>query len=302
MHWPLRRRKPLQLPSDSLQSLLSALKSRLQTADVADSNLEASIILEHVTGLDRTSLLRDIRRPVSASELNAAAGLLQRRLEGEPVQYVVGKGWFYGREFYVDSRVLIPRPETELLIGLSLDRGLRSLPGSPELKVVDVGTGSGVLAITAALENPGAQVVATDLSLDALRVARCNCVLHGVAGRVELVATDGLTGISDRFNLILANPPYVPTDEIARLQREVRDFEPRLALDGGDDGLGIVRRLLPQCTDLLVAGGWLLIELACGQALSVSALLTESGTWSEVSVVQDLVGVDRVVCARRAAR
>ena len=301
MHSQPPQRKPLQPQPDTLQSLLIAMQSRLLTAGVADPGLEASILLEHLTGLDRTSLLRDMQRAASPYELSVSSELLVRRLAGEPVQYIVGKAWFYGREFLVDPRVLIPRPETEMLIDLTKNLPSMLPGGSGEPIIADVGTGSGILAATLALECCRAHVMASDVSPGALRVAYQNCVRHRVQNHVEFIACDALGGISRQFDIIVSNPPYVRSVDMSGLQREVRDFEPQTALDGGDDGLDVVRGLVVQSAAYLRTGGTLLLEVGVGQAGEVTGLMTQLGVWVEVDVVSDLSGIARVVCARRAA-
>ena len=295
------QRKPLQPRPDSLQSLLSAVQSRLQSADVADAGLEASILVEHATGLDRTLLLRDIQRPASTFESGAVDELVDRRLAGEPVQYIVGRAWFYGREFDVDRRVLIPRPETEGLVVAALELLAGRIEGSTRPNICDVGTGSGILAITLALECPEAHVVATDLSAGALDVACRNCVRHEVGDRVQLVQCDGLAGVSQKVDIVVSNPPYIRSGDIQALQSEVRDFEPHMALDGGPDGLDMLRSLIAECAEHVVAGGTALLEVGSGQADEVCDLMTDTGLWTEVKVQADLSGVDRVVCGRRRA-
>ena len=225
--------------------------------------------------------------------------MLERRVAREPVQYIVGKAWFYGRPFYVDRRVLIPRPETELLVDVAL--GLRPRLREPVEAPLfaDVGTGSGILAITLALELMGARVVATDVSREALQVASLNRTHYGVEEEVQFVCCDGLSGLQGAFDAIVSNPPYVRSADIANLQREVRDHEPHFALDGGEDGLDVVRRLVELSESRLAPGGSLLAEVGVGQADAVVELLRRSDGWAEVKAVDDLAGVPRVVCATR---
>lgn len=263
--------------------------------------LESSILLEEVTGLNRTSLLRDISRVASSTESSLAMALLERRLAGEPIQYIVQTAWFYGREFYVDPRVLIPRPETELLVELSLLILPMRRNGAPGPRIADIGTGSGILAITLALECERASLVGTDVSQDALLVAAKNADYHGVRESTRFVRCDGLSALSGVFDLIVSNPPYVRMSDIPALQHEVRDHEPRVALDGGEDGLDIVRRLIQQAETRLASNGTLLVEIGIGQVEEVVRELRSSGRWRDVRAVDDLAGVPRVVCARSAA-
>jgi release factor glutamine methyltransferase len=211
---------------------------------------------------------------------------LHQRLQGKPTQQITGAQEFYGRDFRVTPDVLIPRPETEHVIEAALQLGARN--------IIDIGTGSGVIAITLALET-GARVVGTDVSFAAVRVAADN------SRRLDAAATwlacdlgSALAGGS--FDLVVSNPPYVAARDKATLQREVRDYEPEIALYGGDDGLEIYCRLVPEAERLLAPGGWLAIEIGATQAAAVSGML---GAWTEVELRNDLAGLPRVILARR---
>jgi release factor glutamine methyltransferase len=212
---------------------------------------------------------------------------LHERIQGKPTQYITGHQEFFGREFGVTPDVLIPRPETEHLVeeALKRARGARV--------ILDIGTGSGAIAATLALETQ-ARVIATDISLPALRVAASNAKRLGA--RVDFVACDLGAAIADRVcDVIACNPPYVPASDAANLQREVRDYEPALALYGGQDGLAVYRRLVPEAARLLRPGGWLLMELGYAELEPVRAML---GRWREVETVADLAGIPRVIAAR----
>ena len=212
---------------------------------------------------------------------------LHQRLQGQPTQQITGVQEFYGRDFRVTPDVLIPRPETEHVIEAALKLGARN--------IVDIGTGSGAIAITLALET-GARVVGTDLSLAALRVAAQNSRRLGAA--VQWLACDLASGlIDDSFDVVISNPPYVPARDKTALQREVRDYEPEIALYGGDDGLEIYRRLIPEAERLLAPGGWLVMEIGYALAEPISAML---GAWKEVEIRSDLAGLPRVILAQRA--
>ncbi|MDP8990385.1 MAG: peptide chain release factor N(5)-glutamine methyltransferase, partial [Acidobacteriota bacterium] len=207
-----------------------------------------------------------------------------QRMKGEPTQYITGRQEFYGREFRVTRDVLIPRPETEHLIEAALARGAES--------ILDIGTGSGAIAVTLALETT-MRVTATDVSPAALRVARQNA--QALAARVDFVACDLGAAFNDgSFDLVVSNPPYVAERDRASLQSEVRDHEPGLALFGGEDGLAVYRRLIPEATRLLRPDGWLMMEL--GDAEAVREMCAD---WSGVEVVNDLAGIPRVLLARR---
>ena len=285
-------------PSDSIQACLLHTRGILANAGVESPEQEAALLLQHVTGQSLTHLLCQLQRTPVATELAALEKLLSRRLNREPSQYILGYATFYGRDFDVDSRVLIPRPETELLVeqfaGLSPE-----LPRHGEqLRVIDVGTGSGALAITLACESPELEIEATDASREALQVAAANCVRHGVRERVRLVQGDLLSGFRRGFAAVVANLPYVPSGAFAELSPEVRVYEPRLALDGGPDGLREVRRVIDQASEALVRNGWLLLEVGEGQSGLVETLMRQAGCWTDVKTVCDLAGVGRVVLGK----
>ena len=216
---------------------------------------------------------------------------LHQRMQGKPTQYITGVQEFYGREFRVTPDVLIPRPETEGLIEAAL---ARANAAGIHAAIVDIGTGSGALAVTLALKT-GRCVVATDLSLDALQVAKDNA--QRLRAHVSFVACDlGSSLASQAFDLVISNPPYIPLSQQAGLQREVRDWEPSLALYGGDDGMSVYRRLIPEAARLLRPGGWLMMETGLETAEAVRGLLAE---WNSVETLDDLAAIPRVVIGRK---
>ena len=224
----------------------------------------------------------------------------QRRL-GEPVAYLLGVREFYGRPFLVTRDVLIPRPETELVVDEALaalaERGTSNV--APRL--ADVGTGSGCLAITLALEYLSARVAATDVSAAALAVAVENAARLGVEGHIRFRRTPLLGGAADSFDVIVSNPPYISARDAATLAPDVRDYEPELALFAGDDGLAVIRELVPAAERALTPGGWLIMEIGAGQAEGVSRLVLAAADLELVRVTPDLAGIPRVVVARRQA-
>ncbi len=218
--------------------------------------LTAELLLGEVLSLDRVHLYTDFERPLQRGELASFRALVQRRAAGEPTHYLLGRREFFGRSFKVDGRVLVPRPETEMLV----EAALGCLGDASGARALDLCTGSGCIGVTLAAERPSLRVVATDASLPALEVARENAATLGVADRVELRAGDLFAPVGEeRFELIASNPPYVETGAIGGLSPEVRR-EPRQALDGGPDGLGLIRRLIEGAREHLVPGGWLLFE------------------------------------------
>ncbi|HHH41440.1 MAG TPA: peptide chain release factor N(5)-glutamine methyltransferase [Chloroflexi bacterium] len=249
--------------------------------------LEAEVLLSHVTGLPRATLLAHPERPLPPAQRRRYRALLQRRAAGYPLPYLTGRVEFYGLEFAVTPDVLIPRPETERLVELALARRPRT--------AVDVGTGSGCVAVTLAVHLPDVRVYATDLSGPALRVAAANARRHSVAGRVRLIQCDLFGPLAGPVDLVVANPPYVAAAEWASLPTSVRRYEPRLALDGGADGLAVIRRLLGEAPRLLGPGGTLLVEIGAEQGKDAAALARALYPGARVAVHPDLAGRDRVL-------
>jgi len=271
---------------------------RLADAGVGEPEANAERLLLHVLGVTKAELLRDFREPFPGARREAWEAALRRKERGEPVQYIVGEQHFCGRAFRVTPAVLIPRPETELLA----EAVLAALPADEPMVVADVGTGSGALAVTLAAERPEWRVVATDLSEEALAVARENAARHGVAERIRFVRGDLLEPFlagapEDVPDAVVSNPPYIPTAELPLLQREVADFEPRLALDGGADGLDAYRRMAAQLAALPVRPRLVAFETGAGQAEAVAGLLGNAGDWADIRLVRDYAGIDRHVLA-----
>ncbi len=253
--------------------------------------LDAEILVAHALGLSRVQLYVQHDRPLLPAELGAIRELIKRRQAGESVAYVVGKKEFWGLELAVDARVLVPRPDTETLVEEGRDR--LDAAGHAAERIADVGTGSGAVALALKKVRPGAALFATDLSADALAVARANAQRLGL----EVTFVEGDLGeplaAHAPFSLLAANLPYVATGELAALAPEVR-AEPVRALDGGADGLDLVRRLVAQAPPLLAAGGALALEIGAGQAEATAGLLTAAG-FGDVRRRRDLAGIDRVV-------
>jgi len=252
--------------------------------------LTAELLLAHVLHTSRVRLYTDLDRPLEAGELAAYRGLIARRAAGEPTSYLTGTREFYGRTFAVDPRVLVPRPETELLV----EAVLQAVPRDAEVRVLDLCTGSGCVGITLALERPRARVLATDTSPGAVEVARANAAALGPADRFEARLGDLLAPVEGEppFDVVVANPPYVPTGELPTLSPEVRR-EPPLALDGGADGLDVVRRIAEEAPRRLVPGGLLALEIGDGQGPAVHSLLEAAG-YGSVRIERDLARHDRL--------
>jgi len=285
--------------------ILNWTKEYFARSGIANPRLNAEVLLGNVLGLERIMLYARFQEPVGQPERQRFREQVRRRAAGEPLQYLVGEWEFYGRDFEVGPDVLIPRPETELLI----DRCLELVPADGVQRwAADIGTGSGAIAVTLAVERPALQIIATDISPRALEVAARNAERHGVTARVRLIEGDitepmAAQCLDERagLDLLASNPPYVPTAEIEHLAPEVRDHEPRAALDGGPDGLDVIRRLVPAATRALAPGGWLVMELGPGQAEAVAELCerTEAFQSDTVTVASDAGGCRRVFSVRK---
>jgi release factor glutamine methyltransferase len=250
------------------------------------------VLLAHALATTRIQLVIDSQRALVPDELARFRELVKRRRAREPVAYLVGAREFYGRTFRVDRRVLVPRPDTEKLVEVALEK---TKARSMSLRALDLCTGSGCVAITIARERPTSRVHATDASDEALEVARDNALRLG-ATNASLARGDLYDAVDPRcrFEVVVSNPPYVATEEIASLMPDVREFEPPLALDGGQDGLAVLRRIVARAPEHLSQGGTLALEVGAGQAGEVTRLLTERG-FSEVGTAQDYARIDRVV-------
>ena len=259
--------------------------------------LDGPVLLAHVLGCDRAALLAHPERPLTPDQETAFRALIARRTEGVPVAYLTGRRAFFDLELLVTPDVLIPRPETEGLVELALTWARER---SGRLRLIDVGTGSGAIALALARHLPGAQVWAVDLSFAALRVARANAARHGLSERVHFLQVDLLTacgGPFPPFDLIAANLPYIPADTLPDLP--VSRHEPLLALDGGPDGLALIRRLLADTPRVLAPGGLLLLEIEATQGEQVTALAAQAFPGATIQVHQDYAGLPRVLSVER---
>ena len=273
-------------------------RARLSAVGIEAAGLEACVLFEHAAGLDRAALLARGREPADPEAALRYERLLDERSRRTPLAYITGEREFWSVRLRVDRRVLVPRPETETLVEAALDR---LVPGA---RVADVGTGSGAIVIALALELGSGEFLGTDRCASAIEVARANAAAHGLARNIAFLLGDLLAPLRVRPGLLdalVSNPPYIPTAELGDLQPEVRDFEPRAALDGGCDGLAVIERIITGAPPLLCCGGWLLLEIGAGQAAPVRAMLQRAGRFDKISTRRDLAGIERVVAARRAA-
>ena len=267
----------------------------LRAAGIEDPELEADLLLRHALQQDRVYLFTHLPDDLSPEQETAFLDVLSRRLQHRPTAYLTGVREFYGMDFYVAPGVLIPRPETELLVELSL-RLLRARAGIGRTPVfVDVGAGSGAVVLAVAKHEPRARCLGVDRSRDALAVAALNAKRPRLAGRVEFLLGDLLTALPEPADVIVANLPYIPTAVWETLPPEIRDNEPRGALDGGNDGLDLIRRLVAQAPAALRPDGALALEVGAGQSDAVLALLAEAFPEGRSFVLRDLAGIERVV-------
>jgi release factor glutamine methyltransferase len=259
---------------------------------MGNSGRDSRALLAHALGLAPDRLIVEHDREVSDDEMAAYEALLHRRMEHEPVSRIIGRRAFWGRDFKITPDVLDPRPETEILVA-------EALRGPAPARLLDLGTGSGILAVSLLAEWPGAEGVATDLSPAALAVARENAARHGVDDRLGLAEANWFAGVDGVFDLIVSNPPYIAADEMAGLEQEVRDHDPEMALTPGGDGLDAYRAILEGAPAHLAPGGRLMVEIGPSQGAAVTALFEAAGL-AHVTVRPDLDGRARVVLGRRA--
>ncbi|HOF86962.1 MAG TPA: peptide chain release factor N(5)-glutamine methyltransferase [Armatimonadota bacterium] len=283
----------------TVRALLADAIPRLRQAGCDSPRLDAELLLAHALGLPRIRLRVHPEQAVSAEQAARFRALLARRVRREPIAYLLGEWEFYGRPFLVSPAVLVPRPETEMLA----EAVLRWAREAGARRLADIGTGSGILAVTLALELPAAMVYAVDLSADALRIARANAERHGVGARVTVLQGDLLAPLMAigalELDALVANLPYIADAQMADLMPEVGVYEPELALRGGENGLALITRLIAESPEVLRPGGLLALEVGDGQAEAVRAELAARG-WREIRVIEDYGGRARDVLAVRA--
>lgn len=256
---------------------------------------DAEFLMMHVLGKDRAWILAYWHDEIETDCSIPYHSAIERRRNGEPIQYITGEAEFYGLPFHVNRNVLIPRPETEHLVEKAIE--LAAVFAQP--RIADIGTGSGAIAVALAHKLPASAVTAIDLSTAALEVAKKNAARNGVAGRVRFLKGDLLAPVAgEQFEIVVSNPPYVPETDRGSLAVEVRDYEPAQALFAGNDGLDIYRLLIPEAFRALVASGFIVLEIGCGQQAGVQTLLEDAG-FTHIAFTSDLQGIQRVASARR---
>ena len=287
------------MPDESwtILKLLQWTTDYFEKNEVSEPRASAEVLLAHVLAEDRLYLYLNYDRPMDSTELSAFRACIKRRVAGEPSQYITGIQEFWSLPMRVNPTVLIPRPETEVLVQAALE-----FIGSAQAKItiMDLGTGSGAIAIALARELPTARIVATDVSMATLQLARENARLNQVDGQISFVQADMLaatSGGSQKFNLVVTNPPYVSHDDFSALPREIRDYEPRHALYGGVDGLTAIKHIIREAPTVLRQAGGLLMEMGAGQAESVSTLVRDSQYYQSHHIIKDYSGIDRVLVA-----
>jgi release factor glutamine methyltransferase len=275
----------------------TAARDRLTAAGIDTPVIDARVLVEAAAGATRADLLADPRRPLSPEQAERLDGYLTRRERREPVSHILGRQGFWSLMLQVGPQVLTPRPETELIVA----RALEAFPAGPPFNLLDLGVGSGAIALAILAERPAARALGVDASEEALATARDNAARLGLAGRLALLRGDWTGGLADAgFELVVSNPPYVRSGDIAGLDPEVRDHEPRLALDGGEDGLDAYRRLAPEILRVLKPGGRFLVEIGAGQGADVTDLF-QAADAAGLELLKDLAGHDRVVAGQKKA-
>ena len=285
----------------SIRSALLWGAQVLRQAGLENSRLDAEVLLRHVLNMEKEQLCVNGDAPISAGQEAEFRGLLLRRSRREPVAYITGHKEFWSVDFFVTPAVLIPRPETELLVEVALQYA-RQLAIRSSVKVLDIGTGSGAISVCLAKEQAASQIFAVDISPVALDVARLNARRHGVADRIRFLAGDLFAPVKplpETFDLIVSNPPYIRSGELSMLAPEIREWEPTIALDGGVDGIDSYCRIIEEGHRHLTTGGSIVLEIGADMASAVADLFSRSGYYGPVSVYQDYAGKDRVIAAMK---
>lgn len=283
----------------TIEAARRALTARFKAHAFDSAELDARLLAGAALGLDLTGLITAANRPLTTDESTRLEQFAERRLAGEPVARILGHKEFWGLALQLTSATLVPRPDTEAVVELALEMLRANGAAGHSLRIADLGTGSGAILLALLSELPEAHGFGTDISAAALQTARSNAARTGLADRATFIECDYATGLSGRFDLIVSNPPYIRSVDIGGLATEVRDYDPRAALDGGADGLDAYRALIPQAACLLAPGAALVVEAGEGQSDDIEGLMTAAGLTHERAPKADLAGIPRAVAGRK---
>jgi release factor glutamine methyltransferase len=290
------------LAGRTVEAARRALTAHFKTQNIDSAELDARMLVGAVLGIDLTGLITSAMRPLTQDEAIRLENLARQRLAGEPVARLLGVKEFWGLPLQLSQATLVPRPDTEAAVELALEISRNQVGRNPRLRIVDIGTGSGAILLALLSEWPDATGIGTDISPAALQTAKDNAARLGLASRAAFVGCNYATALSGVFDLIVSNPPYIRSADISRLAREVREFDPLLALDGGADGLDAYRSLIPQAARLLAPGGSLVVETGYDQSASVAELMSAAGLTSAGPPKSDLAGIPRAVASQKLPR
>jgi release factor glutamine methyltransferase len=290
------------LAGPTVEAARRALAARFRSSAIDSAEIDARLLVGAVLGLDLTGMITAAGRILTADETHRLEAFAQRRLAAEPIARILGQKEFWGLPLKLSPATLVPRPDTETLVELALELLRADGVASHPLRIADLGTGSGAILLALLSELPAANGFGTDISVDALQTAGANAARLGLADRATFIACDYATGLSGSFDLIVSNPPYIRSAAIAGLAAEVREYDPRAALDGGGDGFEAYRTLIPQAAGLLAPGAILVVEAGEGQSGEIEALMTAAGLTPAAAPKADLAGIKRAVAGRKLPR
>lgn len=292
----------IDLTGQTIEAARRSLTNMLRDGNIASPELDARMLIGAALNLDLTGLISGAKRALSPDEAAQLAQFAARRLYGEPIARIIGIKEFWGLQFKLSADTLVPRPDTETIVEAALECLDTSGPRSRALRIADLGTGSGAILLALLSELPNAIGIATDINLSALRTARGNAERNGLVRRAHFVACDYASALAGSFDLIVSNPPYIPSSDIAGLDVEVRDHDPLRALDGGDDGYDAYRIITPEAARLLAPGGFLVVEVGHDQSDTVADLISGAGLYTPAPAKTDLGGIRRAVMGLKKPR
>ena len=277
----------------SVRDTINQIAEILLAQGFQEPRLEAELLVRYVLNLNQTKLYLQVENAFPAKHRPGLQHLIQRRLNYEPMAYITGQKEFYGLMHYVNTDVIVPRPETETLVEQTIKVAAKYPTSAP--RIIDIGTGCGAIAITLAVYMPGVNIIATDISIAALRVAHQNCITHRVNNQIQLLQTDLLDPINRYADILVANLPYIRDADADKLSHEIRNYEPESALFGGRDGLREINRLLEQAKHKLTPGGFILLEISPEQQVDVKEMANRNYPGSSIEIIPDLSGIERVI-------